>query len=63
MTQNIPVKFKLIHFYFRQKDAIKVPILRLSSALVKICQISHIIFQTTSQFLYKLCMTLQFHEK
>ena len=38
-------------FYFKQKDPINVPILRLSSALVKICHISHVIFQTTSQFL------------
>ena len=38
-------------FCFAQKDPIKVPILTLSSALVKICQISHVIFQTTSQFL------------
>ena len=31
------------------KDPIKIPILRLSSALVKMCHISHVIFQTTSQ--------------
>ena len=34
-------------FYFGQKNPIKVPILTLSSALVKICQIPHVIFQTT----------------
>ena len=37
---------------FGQKYPIKVPILRLSSALVKVYQISPVIFQTTSQFLY-----------
>ena len=38
-------------FCFGQKDPIKVPVLTLSSALVKICQIPHVIFQTASQFL------------
>ena len=36
-------------FNFGLKDLIKIPILRLSSALVKICHIPHVIFQTTSQ--------------
>ena len=36
-------------FYFGQKDPIKVPILTLSSALVKISQISQVFFQITSQ--------------
>ena len=35
---------------FGLKDLIKIPILRLSSALVKICYIRHVIFNTTSQF-------------
>ena len=39
----------------------KVPILRLS-ALVKICQILHVIFQTTSYFFFKFCITFQYHE-
>ena len=37
----------------------KVPILRLSSVLVKIFQIPLVIFQTTNQFFFKFCMTLQ----
>ena len=38
------------HFsYFGLKDPINMPILRLSIALVKICHIPHVIFQTTSQ--------------
>ena len=45
-------------FYFGLKDLIKIPILRLSSALVKIYHIPHVIFQTTSQFFFKLCITL-----
>ena len=39
-------------FYFGQKNPIKLPILTLSSALVKTCQISHVIFQTTSRFFF-----------
>ena len=51
MTHNSPVNFKPYIFYFGKKDPIKVSILRLSSALGKICQIPYVIFQTTSQFL------------
>ena len=52
------------HFsYFRLKDRIIIPILRLSIALVKICHIPHVIFQTTSQFFFKFCITLQCHER
>ena len=50
-------------FNFVLKDPIKVPILRLSKALVKIFHIPHIIFQTTSQFFFKFCITLQCHER
>ena len=37
-------------FYSGLKDPIKIPVLRLSSALMKICHIPRVIFQTTSQF-------------
>ena len=40
----------------------KVSILTLSSVLMKICQIPHVIFQTTSHFFFKFCMTPQCHE-
>ena len=46
---NSSVDFKLILFNIGLKDPIKIPILRLSSALAKICYIPHVIFQTTSQ--------------
>ena len=49
--------------YFGLKDAIIIPILRLYIALVKICHITHVIFQTTSQFLFKSRITLQCHER
>ena len=42
ITRNSPVNFKF----------------QLLSALVKICQILHVIFQTTSQFFIKFCITL-----
>ena len=57
-TQNSSVNFKLIHFLLWTKDPIKVPILRLSSALVKICHVP-VIFQTTRQSFFKFCITLQ----
>ena len=47
-------------FYFGLKDP-KVPILTLSSTLVKICHIPHV--QTTSQFSFRFCTTLLCHER
>ena len=38
--------FKLIHFQLRKKDAIKVPFVRLSNALMKICQIPHVVLRS-----------------
>ena len=37
--------------------------LRLKSAQAKICQISYANFETTSRFLSKFCIPLQFHER
>ena len=48
--QITPLWILRSHFFnFGLKDPIKIPILRLSSAKVKICYIPHVIFQTTSQ--------------
>ena len=59
MTHNSSMDCKLILFYFGLRDPIKVPILKLSSALVKICHILHFIFQTTKKYsLYFLGQTL-----
>ena len=63
ITHNSSVIFRSYIFYFGQKDLIKLPILTLPSVLVKICQIPHVIFQTTSQFFFKFCMTLHCHER
>ena len=62
MTYKV-VKLKVITFVLCTKGSTKVPILTLSSALVKICQISHVIFQTTSLFFVKFCIAIQCHEK
>ena len=48
--------------YFGWKNPIKVPILRLSSALSKICQISHVIFASTRQFSFKCCISLHCYQ-
>ena len=44
-------------FYYDQKDPMNL-ILTFSNVLIKICQISHVIFQTTIQFFFKFCMNL-----
>ena len=51
-------------FYFGLDfDEIKIPVLRLSSPLVKICHIPHVIFETSSQFFFKSFITLQSYER
>ena len=45
-----------LFFYFGLKDPINVSIFRISRARVKINQIPHANFETTSQFLFKLCI-------
>ena len=42
---------------------VKWKFLRLSSARVKFCQIPYANFETTSRFLSKFCIPLQFHER
>ena len=63
MTYNSSVNFKLILFYFGLTVPIKIPILRIAIALVKICHVSHVIFQATNQFFFKFCVTIQCHER
>ena len=53
MIHNSSVKFKFTYFLLWTKDSIRVSILKISSALVKICQIAHTIFQTTSLFFFE----------
>ena len=51
-----------MHFLLWTKGPMKIPILTLWNVLMKICQILHVIFQTTSQLFFKFCLTLQCHE-
>ena len=62
ITCNSSVRCSLCIFYFGQKNPMKKPILTLSSVLMKICQIPHLIFQIRSQFFFKFCMTFHCHE-
>ena len=55
--------FSSNNIYFAQKEPIKLNIFELSSAQVKICQIPYVNFETTSRFLSKFCIPLQFHER
>ena len=55
--------FSSNNIYFPQKEPIKWKSLRLLSAQFKICQISYTNFETTSRFLSKFCIPLQFHER
>ena len=58
-------KITLLHFfsasiiYFGQNEPIKCKFLRLLSARVKVCQISYVNFETTSQFLFKFLIILR----
>ena len=47
-------------FYFRWKNLIKVPILRLSRSLVKVFQIYQVSFEYTSHFSIKFCINIQY---
>ena len=49
--------------YFHLKYPIKKQILKLSSTRIKIHQIPHVIFQTKSQFFFKVWITLQCQER
>ena len=56
------VFFSLNITYFLQKQPIKVQIFTLSTAHIKIHRIHQVIFGTTSQFFFKLCIFLWCHE-
>ena len=64
---SLPWNISPLHFfssnimYSDQKEPIQF--LRLLSARVKICQIPHINFETTSQFLFKFCIILHCHDR
>ena len=53
----------LLGTYFLQKWPMKEQIFRLSTARVKVHQISHVIFQTKSMFFSKVWIFFQCHER
>ena len=63
MTHNPLQVLSSYLFYFGQEDPIKVLILTLSIALVKICHISNVFFQTTGQSVFKICTNPQCHDR
>ena len=64
MKDNSSILFLAQTIYTLLKsNPLKWKFLRLSSAQVKICQISYVNFETTSWFLSKFCIPLQFHER
>ena len=63
MKDNSSVLFSSGSIYFVEKEPIKWKLLRLSSAQVKIKEISDANFETTSRFLSKFCIPLQLHER
>ena len=46
-----------------KKSPLKWKFLRLLTARVKFCEIPYVNFETMSRFLYKFCISLQFHER
>ena len=64
MKHNSPVNFKHTHFLFLIKRPSKSPnFWNFERALVKICQILHVILESTSQFSFKFCINLQCNQK
>ena len=57
MRSNIIPLYNLV-----KRSPIKCKFLRFSSAPVKICQIPHVNFELTSQFLFKFCIILHCHD-
>ena len=63
MTHNSSVDFKVISFLFWTKESHQSPNFDSLSALVKVCQISPVFFQITSQFFLKISITLKCQER
>ena len=62
MKYNSSVFFYLKPIYFGQKEPVEVKFSDFSG-WVKIQQIPYVMFETTSQFFIKLCITFQCHER
>ena len=63
MTQNSPVNFELINFLLWIKGSHQSPNFQtFESALMKICSIPYVIFESISQFYFKCCINIQCHQ-
>ena len=63
IKQNSPILFLAQTLYILFKTSpLKSKFLRFLSIRVKICQIPHVSFKLTSQFLFKFCIILHFHD-
>ena len=62
MAHNSYVFFRPNITYLGQKEPIELQSFRFLSALVKVHQIRHAIFENTSQPLFKFCMADQYYE-
>ena len=63
IKQNSPILFLAQTLYtLFKRSPLKCKFLRFSSARVKICQIPHVNFELTSQFLFNFCIILHCHD-
>ena len=62
MKHNSFVFFRLNLCMLRTKWPDQIAIFQLSTARTKIIQVPNVIFQATSQFLFKFCITFQCHD-
>ena len=63
IKQNSPILFLAQTLYtLFKRSPLKCKFLRFSSARVKICQIPHVSFELTSQFLFNFCIILHCHD-
>ena len=59
-----PLQFLAQRIYnLLKRSTLKWKFLSLSSARIKICQIPHVNFEMTSQFLFKFCIILHSHDR
>ena len=62
MTHNFSIIFYLNLYLLQTKRAITVQISTLPTACLKINQIPYVIFQATSQFVFKFCIPFHCHD-
>ena len=63
MPHNSTLNLKLIHFLLRTKGSYQSSNFNTFEYSGENLPISHVIFQATSQFSFKFCITVQYHER